>query len=146
MVIVLTFFIVGRQNSSLYHSILSMTIEYLPVSIDYNVYIVEFVKHNNVISCINESQAKQGKTLFELTIELVNNTTIVINKDYIITELVESGLQSDIHIKIVNLDGTDEDALEEVPFTIKNHPVACGLVVAGTIFYIADLLIRFFFS
>jgi len=124
-----------------------MTIEYLPVAIDYNVYIVELLKHINVISCINESQAKQqGETLFELTIELVNNTTIVINKDYIITELVESGLQSDIHIKIVNLDGTDEDALEEVPFTIKNHPVACGLVVAGTIFYIADLLIRFFFS
>ena len=68
-----------------------MTIEYLPVAIDYNVYIVELLKHINVISCINESQAKQGETLFELTVQLKSNGIVVINKDYIITELIESG-------------------------------------------------------
>jgi hypothetical protein len=110
MVIVLTFFIVDKQIASLYHSILSMTIEYLPVSIDYNIYIIDFLKHNNMISYINENQGKLGKTLFELTVQLPSNNIVVINKDYIITELIESGLQSDIDIKIDYIDVIDQNS------------------------------------
>jgi hypothetical protein len=145
MVIAITFFIAGKydESCSLYHSTLCMTIEYLPVMVDYNVYIVEFLKYNNMISCVTD-HAQYGKTLLNLEIELPSS--IEINKGYITNELNQLGVKSDIEINIKYIDTplVEEDPVSKFKITEK-HGFVFGLVLTIPIVYIADLVIKYFF-